>query len=223
MRRPLVLLLGLAAACTDRPLGEDTDATSTTTGTTTGTTAATTSSTAPTTSSTDAPTTSATGDPGNATSDPEAPCIEERYDDVDPQTWVLTCGLPELCPGESPLVFVTSTGDVADPGVAKVTDLERARCMVAALRDRTFGQLTWSVDLGFVVTASLEIFAPDTAIVRDVGPDNSSEPNVNERLHPLREPEFFADCVDGDDTEIFICLRDSILPECQPGSLECPN
>jgi hypothetical protein len=216
MRRALVVvLLGLASACTERPLGEDSDATSTSTGTTSEPA-----------STAELPTTGATSDASSTTEAEAPPCLELRYSDDAPQTWMLTCGLPELCPGDGPLMFFTSTGDVSDPGVAKVNDLERARCMVAALRDRTFGQLTWWIDVGFVYTASLELLADDAALTRSVDTSELIDPaplNVREGLHPLRAPGFFADCEDGDATQLYKCLMDSVLPECLPEPLMCPG
>jgi len=212
MHRAFAALLGLAAACTDRPVGEDTDTGSTSVATTTSTTTA------------EAPTTgTASGEPDTTTAEAE-PCLELEYtSDVQP-TWMLTCGLPELCPGDEPLVFTTTK---IDAGEVEVDDLDRARCMVAALRDRSLGQIAWwqvaDVDVIWA-PLSLEIVG-HTALTRGVrgSPELLSGIDTYEAIRPLRPPEFFAACADGDALAVWLCLMDSVEPMCLPGPLSCPK
>lgn len=217
-RSALAFLLALAA-CTDRPIGGDTDATSTGGETTT---TSTTSTTTPTTTGEPTSTGSTTGD--------EAACLEAAHrGDGYPMDWMLTCDLPELCPGEDLLVFQLGIDDLLDPGTVDVDDLERARCMAAALRDRTPGRLEWAVVVGFEAIfypLGLEVLG-DTALAHavrfPVTLDLPGPKNVHESLHLLRPPEFFADCADGDAMQVWLCLVDSVEPDCLPGPLACPD
>ncbi|MBZ5712777.1 hypothetical protein [Nannocystis pusilla] len=212
MRRLFPALLGLAAACTDRPIGEDSE------------TGATTSTTSTATTTTEVPT-SGSGEPDTTTEAAE-PCLEHSYSDPDPDAWMLTCGLPELCAGDEPLVFITSSDDILDPGEVQVDDLQRARCMAAALRDRSPGQIAWWHVADVVVRlspVSLEI-AGDRALAHSVADNvHGSQPNVHEAVYPLRPPEFFAACAEGDALAVWLCLMDSVEPTCLPGPLACPE
>jgi hypothetical protein len=211
MRRVLTALFGLAAACTDRPIGEDTDAGSTTSTATT------------TTAATEAPTTGTTSSEPDTTAEP---CLEHSYTSGHPLVWKTTCGLPELCSGDEPLMFTTTNIDAMDPGEVEVEDLERARCMAAALRDRAPGQFAWSQVIGTEVIwspISLEIVG-DTALVRNVQGIHVPElDDTHEAIYPLRPPEFFAACAEGDTLAVWLCLMDSVEPTCLPGPLTCPE
>lgn len=207
-RTARALLLGLAA-CTGRPVEGDTDATSTGTGA----------------SSTSTSTTTGEPDPTSTTTGAAGPCLELSYDVDDPATpvWMLTCGLPELCPGEDPLIFQVSGDDILAPQTVEVDDIERARCMAAALRDRIPGQIRWwSEAAGH--DYSLEILG-ETALVRSIESitmliDGFDAYEALRRLHP---PEFFAACADGDAMQVWLCLMGSVEPECLPGPLACPG
>lgn len=216
MRRLLASLLGLAAACTERPTSEDTDGDTTT--------AVTTSATASTTA--DVPT-GGTTDEDTAMTEP---CLEQTYNgESSPAAWMLTCNLPELCPGAEPLMFeVESDLDLLEPGAVTVDDLERARCMLEALRDRTQGHVTWDILLDDAVVRaafSLEIVLDRVLVHSARFPVELIEPgphNIHERYHQLRESEFFHDCLAGDAKAVFLCLVDAAVPECLPGPLLCP-
>lgn len=188
---------------------------------------------------------SGTGDTSTSTSTHELPttggddtpdgttgtaCLEVEYPPKwgpgDDLGWELGCGFPELCPGDEPLVF-SIEGDLDAPISVETKDLERGRCMAAALRDRQLGQFAFTpIDQGGLVVGrySLEIVG-EQAIAR-------SEPSLcqlqnlcetHEALRLLRLPSFFSECVDGDAKALFLCLSDSILPEpaCLPGPLPC--
>ncbi|MDC0722284.1 hypothetical protein [Nannocystis bainbridge] len=215
MRRLLPLaLVTLATACTDRPVGEDSDAGSSTTSNSTTTSTATTES-----PTTEAPTT-------GGTTDAPDPCLEHRYASGGSHAWMLTCGLPELCGGAEPLLFSTTTLEPSAPEEIEVDDLDRARCMAAALRDRTPGQIAWSQVVGPDVIfspLSLEI-VQGTALVRNVdGLQEFVLPDTYEGMYPLRPPEFFAACAEGDALALWQCLMDAVEPACLPGPMTCPK
>src|SRR5690606_6141448 len=106
-------------------------------------------------------------------------------------------------------------------------DLERARCMVQALRDRTVGQFSWLAVADSVVFAdplSLEILG-DAALSRSrrgvvelIAPDNAYE-----GLYLLRGPDFFSACKGGDAMALWLCLVDPVVPGCLAGPLPCPE
>ncbi|WAS93494.1 hypothetical protein [Nannocystis punicea] len=216
MRRTLSVLLSFAAACAARPVEDGTEAGSSTTSTT-STTAVTT---------TLEGTTAETPTTGESTTEAPQPCLEHNYTGGAPGAWMLTCGLPELCGGDEPLTFFTTSPDALAPGEVEVDDLERARCMAAALRDRTLGQITWwhVVDVQVVsAPVSLEIVL-HTAFVRSVaGSTLLEQDDTYEGIYDLRPPEFFADCAEGDALAVWLCLVDAIEPQCLPGPLGCPK
>jgi hypothetical protein len=156
----------------------------------------------------------------------------ELWSDEAPE---LTCGAAELCPGEDPIVFALVgegllDGDFLSPSSAE-TDIPRARCLAAALRDRTPGQFLLLPVQGNEV---LHIFARE--IVGDLAVERTDragceliapEPEscyVHERLRELRPPEFFATCIEGDALALWLCLYDAFEPEsaCVAGPLSCP-
>lgn len=218
MRRLFPALLGLAAACTDRPVGEDSETGSTTSTASTATTTGT---------ATEVPTTgTASGEPESTTKPAEA-CLEHEYAGEFPPAWKLTCGLPDLCGSEEPLMFTTSNLEVFDPGEVEVEDLERARCMAAALRDRSPGQIAWEQVVGVDAVwapLSLEIVG-DAALVRSVRgvKEGIIDEDTFEVIRPLRPSEFFAACAEGDALAVWLCLMDSVEPTCLPGPLTCPE
>lgn len=202
-RRSLALLLGLVA-CADRTVGGDTDATST------GAMSSSTSTAEPT----------STGTTGDQTE-----CLELMYELDEPSMppWMATCTLPELCPGEQALVFQLGTGDIFDPQTVETDDLPRARCMAAALRDRTPGQIRWwSDEVGREY--SLEILG-DLVLARSI--ETITELidgfDAQEALFALRPREFFEACAFGDAMEVWLCLMDAVEPGCLPGPLACPR
>lgn len=172
--------------------------------------------------------TSEGGDTADATTG--TACLEIEYPakwgPPDDLGWELGCGFPELCPGDEPLVFLIEY-DLGVPISVETKDLERGRCMVAALRDRQLGQFAFMpIDQGGPVVGrySLEIVG-EQAITR-------AEPGLCELLFPcktyealrlLQPPSFFSACVDGDAKALFLCLSGSILsePACLPGPLPC--
>jgi hypothetical protein len=218
--RPHPLLL-LALACGPNPAPGDTSAEEA-------------SSTGPADASTSTSTT------GPTTGQPET-TGEACLEDIHPgDLWggegpVLTCGAPELCPGEQPIWFELDGPDIFDGDLFNVTtvetDVERARCLVAALRDRTPGQFIFvpTHDVYTLHVYGLEI-VDDLALTRSDSADCvliAPEPkycHVRERLRVLRPPQFFADCIDGDARDLWLCLYDSVEPEpaCHPGPLACP-
>lgn len=140
--------------------------------------------------------------------------------------WELGCGFPALCPGELPVVF-SIAGDLDAPTSVETGELERARCMARALRDRQFGQFAFMpVDAdGWVVGLySLEIVGEQALARGEPGQCQLENPcKTHEALRLLRPPEFFAACVDGDARALFLCLWDPIVPEpaCLAGPLPC--
>lgn len=208
--------LALATACGPGPADTATDASTSTTATTADPT------TEPTTGST--PTT-------DATTGADAACLERvyepKYAGVDDPEWELGCGAPKLCPGEGPLLFRIE-GEPADPSAVATPDLPRARCMLAALRDREVGQLDFLADLeGGIVLGLFAIELLGAQAITRVEPgacDLLSPCLTQERLRALQEPAFFAACVDGDARDLWLCLIDAVLPDpaCAPGPLACP-
>lgn len=175
------------------------------------------------TSSTSTPTTGA--DESSSTTEP---CLAFEYT-LDDGPWRLTCKAPTLCPGEGQLYFELE-GDLSAPTSVETDQLERARCMLTALAGRSFGQFDFSrvQDVYVLDVNSLEILG-DAAVARSrpgLCPDLYPSPcDSHEQLRPLREPAFFADCVEGDALTVYTCLADALLPEpaCLPGPLDCPS
>ncbi|MDC0716490.1 hypothetical protein [Nannocystis bainbridge] len=216
------LPLLLALACGPAPAPGDTDAepTSTTTSSTTGTTTGTTL----------APTTSE-GDTTTGEACLEATRPGELWSDQEP---ALTCGGPELCPGGDPIYFELDgpifDGDFSAPTSA-VTDLERARCLAVALRDRTPGQFMFMPGhspqvlhvFGLEIVGEFAVTRSDRSGCELSHPEPKSC-HVRERLRQLRPPAFFADCVDGDALALWQCLYHAAEPEpaCAAGPLVCP-
>lgn len=140
-----------------------------------------------------------------------------------PPSWMLTCGSPELCPGDGPLIFTLGSTNTYDPGSAETADLERARCMAAALRDRTPGQLHfWSGEVGREF--SLEILG-ELALGRSVATINDINDSYGayEGLYRLHPPEHFFACAAGDALQVWLCLVDFGPDACEPGPLPCMN
>ncbi len=148
----------------------------------------------------------------------------------------LTCDAAELCAGEGRLWFRLEGVDFFEPDydaatAAETNELERARCLARALRDRTPGQFLFAPILG---DDTPYLFGREIVgeLVVERGEANgckllAPEPvgcHVNERLRVLRPPEFFAGCVDGDALALWRCLFDAFAPEpeCVAGPLTCP-
>ncbi|WP_434418135.1 hypothetical protein [Nannocystis pusilla] len=219
MRAWLPLLLTLA--CGPNPAPGDTDSQSTSTSTSTSEPAATTTST---------PTT------GGLDMMSEAACLEEIYpgDLSTAPELALTCGGPELCPGDDAIIFKLDGPGLADDlssPTSVETDLERARCLAKTLRDRTPGQFLFIPVIGTEIpyVFGLEIIGDLVVARSDRGTCEAIEPeppscHVQERLRVLRPPEYFADCVDGDALALWRCLLDPVEPEpaCAAGPLACP-
>ncbi|MCY1070577.1 hypothetical protein OV090_37900 [Nannocystis sp. RBIL2] len=221
MRAWLPLLLTLACAPKQEPGDTDSQSTSTSTSTSTSEPATTTTST-PTTGAVDMMT--------------EAACLEDIHPgDLWPGVdLALTCGGLELCPGDDPIVFQLDGPELADDlssPTSVETDLERARCLATALRDRTPGQFLFMPVIGSEIpyVFGLEIVGELVVARSDRGSCEAIEPepkscHVHERLRVLRPPEYFADCIDGDALALWRCLLDPVEPEpaCAAGPLACP-
>lgn len=162
-------------------------------------------------------TTGTTDDPSTG----EPACLDVHEFGFDPDL-EFTCGLPELCPGDASLVFDLA-GGVEDLGVESISDVERARCMIAALRDRTPGHFmirVWPKDQLGEDELRDEIFG-DTAARRRVS-QNDFNIDRFEFVKPLRPPQFFADCLaDGSDSALWACLWDAFEDTCVT-TLACP-
>jgi hypothetical protein len=180
-----------------------------------GTTTAPTTDT-PTGSTSDPPTTASTGpDTDSSTGEQTtgSACLEFANDRVNDDVAVqFTCGLPLLCGGGEPVFFFAGDGVTTD-------DIETARCLAAALRDRTPGTIQYQQpSLGHHVT-TIEILG-EQAVHRD---DFLQDFNwtYDEKVTFLRPTEFFTDCAEGSAFAVFNCLEDAFLDECA-GELECP-
>lgn len=194
------------------------------------------------TGSTDAASTSTTDTTSVPTmGSPDATTGEACIEDIHPgDFWfgeepTLTCGAPELCADDSPLQFELDgpgvlDGDFSNPTTVE-TDLERARCLIAALRDRTPGQFVFlpvhTPDIlhvyGLEILGDLAVTRSDRAECELIAPEPKSC-YAHERLRVLRPPEFFASCIDGDARTLWLCLYDSVEPDpaCHPGPFACP-
>ena len=171
--------------------------------------------------------TSEGGDTADATTG--TACLEVDYPKQRPGDdlgWELGCGFPELCPGDEPLVFLIEY-DRGVPTSVETKDLERGRCMAAALRDRQLGQFAFMpVDQGgqVISRSSLEIVGEQAIARAEPGWCELLGPcETHEALRLLQPPAFFSACVDGDAKALFLCLSGSVLaePACLPGPLPC--
>lgn len=159
-----------------------------------------------------------TGEPSTG----EPVCIDFYMDGYDPDEELtpplFTCGLPELCPGADgkPLVF--------DAGNDPVTtgDIERGRCMVAAMRDRTPGLFRFTVwpILGYDTT-TIEILGETILVRRHVLSDFNED--YREGGYQLFAPELYAPCVDSTATLVLKCLTEGYSAACVSEPLMCPN
>ncbi len=209
MRRPCWFLCALLTACGPETATTEGSSDAASTG------AASTSSGETTTQ----PTTSA-ADTSNATTDASTTtggvCIEfktEIYDDAPTQP-LNTCGLGELCPGDGPLWYT-------DDGKGWQTDdFMRARCMAAAMRDRTPGQIQYQQPaLGHDIY-TLEILGEQVIVRNDYVNDFNYA--YSERVTFLKPPEFFAECAVGTGNSVHGCLENGFTDECAT-TLDCPN
>ena len=198
-------------------------------GTSTGSTSSTTDV-APTTSAADTSSPSTTGDTttGDGTTTDAITTSESTagstgsacldFSPWDPRNYPeephFTCGLEPLCPGEGPLVLTRKN----DAWIA--SDIERARCMAAAMRDRTPGQLRFqtSEDNDF---HTLEILGEQVIVVYEVHGLGFGY-DYDERVTFLKPPDFFAECSIGTATSIHTCLTKGFTDECAD-ERGCPN
>jgi hypothetical protein len=148
-------------------------------------------------------------------------CLDwETFDPGDPFPPELTCGLPELCPGDAPLLFMVA-GPPADPTTVEVADLDRARCMAAAMRDRQKGQVFFSVDEGgWDNLYELEILGPQAILRHHLHIDFNVEKWA--RVRELLPSEQYDTCSAGDAREVWLCLTQFYMEECVTGQLACP-
>lgn len=195
-------------------------------------------STTATSSTTGSPTTGVPASTGTQDTGPAEECLEAVHGGTlqagEPQQ--LTCGVPELCADEGALVFRLEGVDAVmanyeDASAATTDDIERARCLATALRDRTPGQFIIHPRIGDdlldgfgrEVLGDLVVERWDRYICKLIFPEPVGC-RVHERLRVLRPPAFFADCVEGDAFALWRCLLDAFEPEpvCVAGPLACP-
>lgn len=123
-----------------------------------------------------------------------------------------TCGLPERCPGDGPLVFVVD-GPLGDPDSVQTDDIDRARCMAAALRDRLPGQMFFGRQLGLGFDRrELEVVGLDVIDRLDYIEDFNFEKTAT--ILPLLPPDDFAECAEGTALQIWMCLTRSYEEAC---------
>lgn len=182
---------------------------------------------------TDAPTATTTGEPATSSSTTDAPattgttgdpgvCLDWEANDpgleFPPE---LSCGLPELCAGDGPLQFVIDGGTIEDPDAVSTADLQRARCMAAALRDRLPGQIRFGTEFGLGSDDyELEILGASAIRRRSYMQDFSFDKHV--RVRPLLPADAYAACAEGTAKEIWACLRKGFEDVCVTGELACP-
>ncbi|MCY0988848.1 hypothetical protein OV203_17055 [Nannocystis sp. ILAH1] len=235
----LCTLLGavlLIAACgpgpattTEATTGSTADSTGATTGPDSTSEAPTPTSTSSTTTSEatkDASMTSGTTDASTTTG---GECLV--FEDEDPTdgrvSTQFTCGHEEtLCPSDAALFSFESGPNWDD--TASTDDLARVHCVLEALRDRTPGQVTYTLAwpvLGSDV-GSLEI-AGDFVIARREYA-NDFNYTYKEAVLWLEPSEVFAECrAKNTAAAAWLCMRpyiniiDALQPECVAGPLEC--
>lgn len=150
-------------------------------------------------------------------------CLEHTIGDPGdwPEELVLGCHLDELCAGETPLEF-----DPLEKSGWTVDDIDRARCMATAMRDRTPGKLLYQQtdpenggETGdfFVI----EIHGEQVSL-RHEHEGLGFGYDYLERVTFLREPAFFTACAGGTATEVHECLTQGFTDECAT-QLECPR
>ncbi len=146
-----------------------------------------------------------------------------------PPNWQLGCGAPMLCAGDG-AVTIEVEGAPEAPSSVVIDQVERVRCMVQALLDRSLGQLDvfLAVDGETRDALSIEIVgehgvarsAPAGCVLIEPTPCRNRE-----TLRVLRPPAFFAACVGGDARALWACLADAFEPQpaCVSAPLECPG
>lgn len=133
----------------------------------------------------------------------------------------LSCGLPELCPGDAPLEFILAGGSLESPDSVTTADIARARCMAAALRDRTPGQISFGAPLAIGSDHYvLEILGPTVIRRRSMSEDFAFDKYV--RVRPLLPPDAYAGCAEGTAKQVWTCLTKSFEDVCVTGELACP-
>ena len=126
-----------------------------------------------------------------------------------------TCGLPTLCGDGEPVLFVT---DGLDGWT--VDDIERARCLAAALRDRTPGVIAYQEPaLGHHIF-EIEILGEEVVVREDWLEDFTWD--YRETVTFLKPIEFFVDCAEGSAFAVHKCLSEGFTEECGT-ELMCPG
>lgn len=167
---------------------------------------------------TDATTTDATttGTTTDGTTGPA--CLEHSIADPEeyPDELVLGCQLDELCPGEGPMTFQP------DGNEWTTNDIDRGRCLVTAMRDRTIGTLRFQEgEEGDLDAYTIEIHGEQVSL-RHIRAGFGFDYAYEERVTFLRETEFFTACVTGDANAVHTCLEDGFTADCAT-ELECPR
>lgn len=143
-------------------------------------------------------------------------CLD--FSPEDPQDYPeqphFTCGLAPLCPGDGPLTLLLKNT------IWVASDIDRARCMATAMRDRTPGQLHFQTEESDDFH-TIEILSEQVIVVDEyhgIGFGFS----YDERVTFLKPPEFFADCSIGTGAEIHTCLTQGFTDVCAD-ERGCPN
>ncbi len=213
----VVAACGPGVATTESSTTENTSGSTTTPSTSTPTTSADPSTTTDLTTTGTSDTSGTTTDDlttGDSTTDPA--CLEISITDPRdfPEQPHFTCGLPALCAEQEPLVFLWEVGGWT------VSDIERARCMAAALRDRTPGQLRYQ-DEENDDFHTLEILGEQVIVVREyhgIGFGFS----YDEHIASLDSSLVFANCLNGTADDLHTCIRDAFTDVCAE-TRECPS
>lgn len=126
-----------------------------------------------------------------------------------------TCGLPTLCGDGEPPLFIPEGNDGWT-----VDDLERARCMAAALRDRTPGVIAYQEPALGHHTFTIEILDEEVVLREDWLEDFNW--SYDETVKFLKPTEFFAACADGSAFALHGCLGEAFTEVCGT-ELMCPG
>lgn len=133
----------------------------------------------------------------------------------------LTCGLAELCAGAGALQFTVDGGSLTMPDAVSTDDIQRARCMASALRDRTPGVLRFTVPLSLGSDDhELEILGDDAIRRHAYQNDFNFEKSV--RVRPLLPPADYAACAEGTAKQVYLCLVAGFVDACTGGAPRCP-
>ncbi len=156
-------------------------------------------------------------------------CVEvsyaAKYAPVEEPGWELGCGSPELCTGDKTIVFYVH-GALNAPTAVETKELERARCMATALRDREVGSFDYVVVGAESVVMGLggvEILGEEAIGRWEPGTCSLKPCQTTEALRQIRAPGFFSDCVHSDAKALWLCISRALEeePSCLLGPLPC--